>query len=90
MCFIRALALEKFSPVLLKFLDGFSDNKKLMEQTLEKNEIFWVRSFLTLPAGSKLAQALTKPLLVKKLITELESLESVSIIFFSHHFNTLI
>lgn len=62
---------------LLKFIDGIAD-KTPLEQNLQRNEIFWVRSLLTLPPYSKLSEALVKPIVIKRLLAEIEALEKVN------------
>jgi len=66
----------------MKLVSEMSNNEKSVEQSLDKNEILWLRSLLKLPMRNPLLNMFKTENIVTTVKSELEKMTKVRIDFF--------
>lgn len=74
--------MDSYVPKFMKLVSEMSNNEKSVEQSLDKNEILWLRSLLKLPMRNPLLNMFKTENIVTTVKSELEKMTKVRIDFF--------
>ncbi len=69
--------MDSYVPKFMKLVSEMSNNEKSVEQSLDKNEILWLRSLLKLPMRNPLLNMFKTENIVSTVKSELEKMTKV-------------